>query len=135
MISSKPVYNQYNFTRQRSSGKIVPWIAWNAPDSANVQTNVGRCFLQLINKHFPMQARYATDEIFNKNTTKTATGSWTTWHNNKVLKTNDSPPEKTPPTWPLAGACLTDNLVYKATVTAGSGSRFKNLHRYDRAWI
>ena len=43
-------------------------ILYNAPYSANVKTNIGKIFLNLIKKHFPKTNKL--HKIFNRNTVK-----------------------------------------------------------------
>ena len=65
----------------------------------NVQTNIGREFLNLVSKHFPKNHRYS--KIFNKNNMKVSyscTDNLQTLikkHNRKILKQARHPPRKT----------------------------------------
>ena len=102
----------------------------------NVQTNIGREFLNLVSKHFPKNHRY--NKIFNKNNIKVSyscTDNLQTIikkHNRKILETS-----KTPSTenncncrkkndCPLKNNCLTSSVVYNANVTIKSDTTGKN---------
>ena len=52
--------------RRKNRQRNIIWF--NPPYSMNVQTNIGREFLNLVSKHFPKKHRY--NKIFNKNTVK-----------------------------------------------------------------
>ena len=103
----------------------VTWF--NPPFSKSVLTNVGKTFLQLIDKHFPKE--HKLNQIFNRSNTKVSyscMGNMTNVirrHNSKIQKPTATTPEKKctcrkKDDCPLDGACLTNNLVYKAVVTA-----------------
>ena len=112
-------------------------IIWcNPPYSMNVQTNIGREFLNLVSKHFPKNHRYS--KIFNKNNMKVSyscTDNLQTIikkHNRKILETS-----KTPSTenncncrkkydCPLKNNCLTSSVVYNANVTTENDTTGKN---------
>ena len=83
-------------------------IIWfNPPYSMNVQTNVARKFLQLIDKHFP--AEHKLHKIFNRNTVEVSyscvpnTSSIIKAHNRKTL---EGEPNKTSP------KCNCRNFIY-----------------------
>ena len=68
-------------------------IIWfNPPYSMNVATNVGRTFLELVNKHFPAGNQF--NVLFNKNNMKVSYGCMENMaqvikrHNNKILYNN-----------------------------------------------
>ena len=54
--------------RKRSRQRKITWF--NPPFSSHVQTNVGRCFINIIKKHFKPKHKYY--KIFNTNTIKTS---------------------------------------------------------------
>ena len=102
----------------------------------NVQTNIGREFLNLVSKHFPKNHRYS--KIFNKNNIKvnySCTDNLQTIikkHNRKILETS-----KTPSTenncnctkkndCPLKNNCLTSTVIYNAYLTTKSDTTGKN---------
>ena len=105
-------------------------ISWFDPlFSRNVQTNVGKTFLQLIDKHFPRSN--PLHKIFNRGTVKVSYSCMESMksvinrHNSKVLRqdqrTEDEPEKKCKcrkkEECPLKGQCLTSSIVYRATVT------------------
>ena len=61
----KPVTHTIQNSRKNRERNII-WF--NPPYSMNVQTNIGREFLNLVSKHFPKNHRYR--KIFNKNNMK-----------------------------------------------------------------
>ena len=99
-------------------------------------TNVAKRFLLLIDKHFHKNHRY--HKLFNPNTVKCSYSCMSSMkaiingHNAKVLA--DGPQTntrqcncRTPGNCPLDGHCLTESVVYKATV---SGPRVVTRHYY-----
>ena len=111
-------------TATRNSGSINARkrkrkIIWFAPPfSLNVQSNIGRTFLRLVDKHFPINHRYR--KMFNRNTLKT---SFSTMPNMKA-KLNKTPKIVTeapcncrsPQDCPLDKLCNTSAIVYEAEV-------------------
>ena len=108
-------------------------IIWfNPPFSKNVRTNVGRNFLNLIDKHFP--ASNPLHKIFNRNSVKVSNScmdnckSVISKHNfgtllkNKsvvVASTKDNCNCIESTECPLNNNCLTKSVVYKAEVIYG----------------
>ena len=100
----------------------------------NVQTNIGREFLNLVNKHFPKNHRY--NKIFNKN--NSCTDNLQTIikkHNRKILETSKTPStennctkkkKKKKNDCPLKNNCLTSSVVYNSNVTTESDMTGKN---------
>ena len=86
--SMKSTPHSSQIRRKNRQGNII-WF--NPPYSMNVQTNIGREFLNLVSKHFPKKHRY--NKIFNKNTVKVSyscTDNLQTIikkHNRKILET------------------------------------------------
>ena len=64
-LSFNATPNQTHRTRKNRQRNII-WF--NPPYSKNVETNVGKCFLSLIDKHFPKSN--PLHKIFNRNTIK-----------------------------------------------------------------
>ena len=73
-------------------------ICFNPPYSVNVETNIGKTFLNLIDKHFPTTNKF--HKIFNRNNVKVSYSCLPNFanmiksHNNRVLseeKTQDQP--------------------------------------------
>ena len=111
--------------RRRNRERNIIWF--NPPFSKIVITNVGKQFLNLINKHFPRNHKFS--KIFNRNNIKVSygcmpnVGTMINAHNKKVLGENKSLERgkcncQTRNNCPLNGECLTTNLVYQATINA-----------------
>ena len=110
---------------KRQRRRNVIWF--NPPYNQNVTTNVAGRFLKLVSKHFPKHHRL--HKLFNRNNVKCSyscmpnMGSIITAHNAKVLSTRANTTPRTcncrrPAECPLNGKCLTQCIVYKATITA-----------------
>ena len=122
--------NRQNRTNKKNRTRNIIWF--NPPFSQNVQTNVAKSFLHLIDKHFPKS--HKLHKIFNRNNLKVSYSCTSNManiiknHNRKILnecETTDS--EKTcncrnKALCPLDGKCLTSNVIYEATVTTTSGT-------------
>ena len=107
-------------------------ISFNLPYSQNVETNVAKSFLSLIDKHFPKS--HKLHKIFNRNNVKvsysctTNMGNIIKSHNRKILNEGSEPGSsqtrcncRNKDLCPLDGKCLTNNVIYEATVTTTSG--------------
>ena len=97
----------------------------------NVQTNIGREFLNLVSKHFPKNHQYS--KVFNKNNIKVSYSGTdnlqtiikkhrqartpSTENNCNCRKKNDCP---------LKNNCLTSSVIYNANVTTKSDKMGKN---------
>ena len=96
----------------------------------NVQTNIGREFLNLVSKHFPKNHWY--NKIFNKNNIKVSyscTDNLQTIikkHNRKILETSNTLPRITTVTAGKKNHCLLLSVVYNANVTTESDTTGKN---------
>ena len=111
--------------RRRRRRKVI-WF--NPPFSNNVETNIGRKFLSLLDKHFPKSSKY--HKLFNRNNTKISyscmpnIGQVIKGHNKTVLaqKEKKSPDGKKlcncrkKSDCPLNNKCLTPCIVYRANV-------------------
>ena len=104
-------------------------IIWfNPPFSKNVSTNIGKYFLNLINKHFPINNKYR--KIFNHNTLKISYScmpnikSIIMKHNKTVLQEKKQQIKTCncikKESCPLNNQCLATNIVYEATVTTNA---------------
>ena len=88
----KPVPHTAQNSRKNRQRSII-WF--NPPYSMNVQTNIGREFLNLVSKHFPKNHRY--NKIFNKNNIKVSSSCTDNLqtiinkHNRKILETSKTP--------------------------------------------
>ena len=111
----------------RNRKRNITWF--NPPYSRNVETNVGKCFLSLIDKHFPKSN--PLHKIFNRNTIKL---SYSCMGNIKTIITNHnkaviSKPTRTnnltkkscncrkPNECPMDGNCNVESVIYQAEVT------------------
>ena len=105
----------------------------------NVATNVGRHFLNLINKHFPRHHTFL--KIFNRNNMKISYScmpnmkSRINIHNKKVTKAKASAQPRTcnsinKSKYPLSNKCLRNNVLYKANITLES-ENYRNKIYYD----
>jgi len=119
------VNNHTNRSRKRN----ILWF--NPPYNASVSTNIGKDFLNLIDKHFPVTSNL--HRYFNRNTIKISyscmpnISSIISSHNRKVLgQTNNiteegcNCPRRT--ICPVDGKCLTKSVIYKAEVKVGNSS-------------
>ena len=119
--------------QRRKRCKQCSWF--NPPYSINVETNVGKIFLELLDEHFP--PGHILRSIMNRNSVKISyrclsnMGSLVAKHNSKVFRKaagNQAPP---PPRCncqkskkkdcPMPGACNQTGVVYQATVTSEGG--------------
>ena len=126
---SQPINPPTRNKRQRR--KNIIWF--NPPFNQNVKTNVGKQFLELIDTHFHRGHKY--HKLFNRKNVKVSyscmknMGAIIAAHNTNILTAQ---PASTEPTrlcnctgsdpCPLDGKCLTESIVYKATVSAPSTS-------------
>ena len=115
--------------RRRVRRKDILWF--NPPFSKTVETNVGRKFLQLLDKHFPQNNNLR--KIFNRSTVKVSygcmpnIGSIISSHNKKILE-DRKPLERGPcncnrtnrDNCPLDGECMTGNVMYEAKVSSSA---------------
>ena len=115
---------QKNNNNKRNRKRKIIW--YNPPYSKNVEQNVGKTFLKLVNKHFGKNHRY--HKIFNKNNVKISYCCMNNMQqiissNNKKVINKQSSEDNVPPCncrnkpeCPLEGKCLTSNIVYRADV-------------------
>ena len=138
--------------RNRNRQRKIVW--YNPPWNANVKTNLGRKFLNIIDRCFPNG--HPLHKIFNKHTLKLSYScmpnmkSIISSHNKAVLsdyhqsQTQTSNKEcncRKKDRCPLDGKCLTQNVVYQATVTTqtssesyvGLATNFKDRYRNHTA--
>ena len=121
--TSTPDTPRTNKNRQRN----ILWF--NPPYSQNVETKVGKCFLHLIDQHFPKSN--PLHKVFNRNTVKL---SYSCMNNVKSIISNhnkaqiNKPPKQSDQAdnscncrnknaCPLEGNCNTRNIIYQAEVT------------------
>ena len=117
----------------RSRSKKIIWF--NPPHCINVQTNVGKEFLLLVDKHFPKG--HFLHPILNRNTVKISyrclpnMGRRIAMHNSKTLKSASNQAPKPKATCncqiskkadcPVPGACNQDGAIYEAEVKTDDG--------------
>ena len=142
---AKPIYNkalsESGFPQQIKYNESLPTrrnrrrnILWfNPPFNIQTETNIGKEFLRLIDKHFPIHHKFRS--IFNRNTVKISYSCLSSIkniiskHNKKLLKRPDVENAQkcncvTPDNCPLNGMCLSKAIVYKANVPAEEVSNF-----------
>ena len=88
--TDKLSYSPSTPRNQQSRNRKRKVIWYNPPFNKSVQTNIGKQFLNLIQKHFPEKNKF--HQIFNKNNVKVSYGCnqnmTSIKHNNKVLNTD-----------------------------------------------
>ena len=110
-------------SRRRRRKREIIWFT--PPWCASLKTNFGREFLELIDKHFPVNN--PLHKLFNRRTVKlsySTTKNFATIiqnHNRKILAEDTQQEEKlcncqNPNLCPVENKCKLENVVYKATV-------------------
>ena len=100
-------------------------IWYNPPYSKNVQTNIGRTFLNILDKESPKG--HPLHKIFNRNTVKVSYSCMTNLkqnidgHNKSLLHDKKDAQTKScncrnPSDCPLSGNCLKESVIYQANV-------------------
>lgn len=126
--SANPVLNSAPNRKNRSRNII--WF--NPPFSKQVSTNIGRIFIQLIEKHFPKRSKL--HKIFNRNTVKVSyscmdnVGQIIKAHNKAIIDKNSETVTnmcncRRPNECPLDGKCLTKGVIYQAKVTSNESTK------------
>ena len=115
-----------NKTNSRSRKRNITW--YNPPFSRNVATNIGMTFLKILDREFPVG--HILHKIFNRNTVKISYSCMSNikqnidGHNKSILA--PKPVKETqvnncncrkPTECPIPKNCLTESIVYQATVT------------------
>ena len=121
---------QSTSNRGKNRSRKITWF--NPPFSSNVSTNIGAKFLKLVDTCFPPS--HPLSKIINRNTVKVSyrcmpnMGQVIARHNHKVAKKEVQQPlpkcncRGGIPKCPVNGACLTEGVVYQATVTRGDNN-------------
>ena len=124
---------QESATNNRKRQRNIIWF--NPPLGKNVQTNIGREFLNLIEKCFP--PNHKLKKLFNRNNLKLSYSCTPNikqiidGHNKTILRQNTPSEEKITPkprncrkanNCPLKGKCLVKDVVYQATITTVEGT-------------
>ena len=118
--------------RKKKLYKLFRNIMWfNPPHSENIQMNVARSFLYLIDKHFPKV--HILHTLFNRNNVKVSHSCTSNManiikrHYAKILRDNNNEPDKCnyrkKDLCPLDGTCLASGIVYRADVTTTSSDK------------
>ena len=119
----------HNATQQSRRNRPRNILWYNPPCSKNVKMNVGKCFLSLIDQHFPKSNPLY--KIFNRNTLKLSYSCMSniktiiSSHNkaqiNKSDATNDSNCNcRNSSTCPMDGKCNDQSIIYQAEVTTST---------------
>jgi hypothetical protein len=110
--------------KRKNRKRNIIWF--NPPFSKNVQTNIGKIFMNLIKKHFPKHHKFYC--LFNKNNIKISyscmenIGNIIKKHNQKILNKDDQQITHNPcncrkkDNCPLEGEFRVSNIIYKATI-------------------
>ena len=120
----KIVYTPSSNKKKRSRKRNIIWF--NPPFNANVKTNIGKLFLNLLEKHFPRHHRF--HKLFNRSKVKLSYSCMPNMAS--ILRRNNVRILSNPATTivertcnckqndicPLAGECLKSGIVYKALV-------------------
>ena len=129
-FEEKLEYKQNNTKKKRTRKRKVIWF--NPPFESNINIDVGKQFLKLIDKHFPKKHKY--HKLFNKNTIKLSYSclpnikTIIAGHNQKILnnkqETNTINKKKCncrkKEECPLDGNCQLESIIYKATITTNN---------------
>ena len=109
--------------KNRKRKRRVTWF--NPPYNIEVQTNLGKEFLKLVDECFP--PHHKLSKIINRKTIKVSYSTTPNMeriisgNNSKISKQNEAPPRKCScpknASCPLNGQCLEENIVYHAKVT------------------
>ena len=130
---SKLNYSTNQSVNKCRSRKII-WF--NPPFNMNVKTNVGKVFLNLLDKHFNNNHKF--HKICNRNNIKISYScmpnveSIITNHNKKIMKTNSNQPEpcncRNKINCPLQSKCQDKCIIYQANVTIKSESNMRHTN-------
>ena len=128
---------QYKEIKKKKRIRIRDITWFNPPFSRRVQTNVGKKFLQLLDKHFP--AKSHLHKIMNRNLVKVSYSTTKNMqrhldaHNKKILASEEADPNARqcncrggPEQCPLQGKCLVKSVVYEAEVETARDTKTYN---------
>ena len=119
-------YNPTSANTNRQRKRNIIWF--NPPYSKTVETNIGKKFLKLVDKHFPRNNRY--HKIFNRNNLKVSYGCMPNIqaiinsHNKKIVNTEESNLQRgtcncnDKNLCPLNGECNSTNVLYEASLSS-----------------
>ena len=137
-LEFKKINKEDNGKKTRKRKRNIIW--YNPPFNKGVDTNVGKEFLKIVDRHFGKQRKDKLDKIINRNTVKISYSCTANMeniissHNKKILTrvneekkdnntitTNKTCNCRNPTDCPLEGKCLTNSVVYKATIRTKNG--------------
>ena len=129
-----------NNCRSKNRKRNVIWF--NPPYSRSVATNVGKTFLNLLEKHFPKHHKFR--KIFNRNNVKISYScmpnlkSKINQHNKKILQKHVDEAEPDAPRkcncprnteCPLQNACLDKDILYTAELSSNIPNYGKKVYK------
>ena len=119
---------------QGKKGKRKRKITWfNPPYSVHVESNIGKKFLTLLDRHFPKG--HELHKVCNRNTVKLSYSCMDNMaatikaHNNKILNREQNLGDETcncrkKQDCPLPGKCTAQNVVYEAKVSTSNDDKY-----------
>ena len=128
---TEPIAYEVPKAKPKNRKRKVIWF--NPPYSSNVKTNIGKIFMNMLEKHFPADHKFR--KLFNKHTVKLSYSCMPSMssvihkHNKSILNATKEPESRKcncprNSTCPLDGNCLQRNLIYKAAVSSGDDTKF-----------
>ena len=130
-LTYKAPTSKNNFEENQKRKRKRNMIWFNPAYSKNVETNVGKTFLQLVCRHFPKE--HPMHKIFNKNIVKISyscmrnIGSIISSHNKNILhpkQTSFGCNCRNKENCPMNGECLTTNIIYRPDITTTNEHKF-----------
>ena len=130
-LNFDPAPDSNSETKKQGRQRKRSIIWFNPPYSRGVATNVGKQFLQIMDKHFP--PGNPLHQIFNRNKVKMSyrctpnLGRKISAHNSEIL----NPPKiedqrqcdcRKSAECPVQGKCLQEGVIYQATIRRGGGA-------------
>jgi hypothetical protein len=139
-LKYEPEANKPKQTNSKNRNRKRKIILFNPPYSTSVKTRVGQKFLELLDKCFPKNGPLG--KLFNRNTVKISYRTTPnlqqiiSGHNKKIISKNTDKPQARPcscpkgTTCPLEAKCLSENLIYQATVTETTKENQQIVEKY-----
>ena len=132
---------QQTTKRKRNRQRNITWF--NPPFSKSVQTNIGKTFLRLLEKHFPKESKLS--QIFNKNSVKISyscmenVATIIKSHNKNIAEHRVETPKvecncRDKSKCPLQGSCRSKAIVYTAKVATEDGINRSYIGLTDNAF-
>ena len=118
--------------KKRNRKRKITWF--NPPHNCAVKSNIGKQFLNIVEKHFPKSHTNKYKKIFNKDTLKLSYSCMPNMnkiisgHNVKVTKNKQEIEQsqcncRDKKSCPLDNNCLVKSVIYKATITTKDGNK------------